>query len=171
MKADKRREEILSLLGNSENPIPATTLKDTFAVSRQVIVQDIAILRANGYDVIATNRGYILGNGNDGRATRVFKCRHSFEEIVTEGNLITDLGGKVEDIFVNHRVYGRITAKLDLSSRMHVEELYRSLVSGASKPLMSVTDGYHYHTVSAGSEEVLDEIAIALKKAGFLIEI
>ncbi|MDE7265367.1 MAG: DNA-binding transcriptional regulator, partial [Clostridia bacterium] len=87
------------------------------------------------------------------------------------GVLVINLGGKIEDIFVNHRVYGRISARLDLNSRIHVEELYRSLVSGASKPLMSVTDGYHYHTVSAQSESALDDIEQALRKAGFLIEI
>lgn len=169
MKAEKRREEILSLIGNTENPIPANVLKERFDVSRQVIVQDIAILRANGYDITSTNRGYFLGRS--AKATRVFKCRHTFDEIVDEGYLIIELGGRIEDIFVNHRVYGRISARLDLQNRTHVEELYRSLVSGASKPLMSVTDGYHYHTVSAESEEALDKIELKLRERGFLIEI
>lgn len=169
MKAEKRREEILSFIGNAENPIPASVLAERFAVSRQVIVQDVAIIRANGYDVTATNRGYVLNS--EIRATRVFKCRHSFEEIVDEGVIIIEAGGRVDDIFVHHRVYGRISARLDLISRTHVEELYRSLVSGASKPLMSVTDGYHYHTVSADSEETLDRIETALRARGFLIEI
>lgn len=169
MKSDERRQEILSLLGNTENAIPANVLSEKFSVSRQVIVQDIAILRANGYDITSTNRGYLLNTGLG--ASRVFKCRHSFEEIVDEGALVIGLGGKIEDIFVNHRVYGRISKRLDLISRIHVEELYRSLVSGASKPLMSVTDGYHYHTVSAPDESTLDKIEAALRKAGFLIEI
>ena len=169
MRGDGRRQEILSLLGNTDNPIPANTLKERFAVSRQVIVQDIAILRANGYDIISTNRGYVL-NGK-ARATRVFKCRHTFEELVEEGSLIIENGGRIEDIFVNHRIYGRITARLELYNKMNVEELYRSLVSGASKPLMVVTDGYHYHTVSADSEEVLDGIETKLRDRGFLIEI
>ena len=169
MKAEKRREEILSFIGNAENPIPASVLAERFAVSRQVIVQDIAIIRANGYDVTATNRGYVLNSKI--QATRVFKCRHSFEEIVDEGALIIEAGGKVEDVFVNHRVYGRISSRLDLINRTHVEELYRSLVSGASKPLMSVTDGYHYHTVSAEDEATRDGIERALRERGFLIEI
>lgn len=169
MKSDKRRAEILSFIGNTDNPVPASVLKDKFGVSRQVIVQDVAILRANGYAITSTNRGYILNTKP--QAVRVFKCRHSFEEIVDEGLLIIGAGGKVEDIFVNHRVYGRITARLDLHNKTHVEELYRSLVSGASKPLMSVTDGYHYHTVSADSESVLDEIENLLRERGFLIEI
>ena len=101
----------------------------------------------------------------------MFKCRHSFDELVEEGALIIELGGRIEDIFVNHRVYGKISARLSLHNRMHVEELYRSLVSGASKPLMIVTDGYHYHTVTADSEETLDKLENKLRERGFLIEI
>ncbi len=169
MKGEKRREEILSLIGNTDNPIPANVLKERFKVSRQVIVQDIAMLRASGFDITSTNRGYVLGR--TARAARVFKCRHSFEEIVDEGVLVIEAGGRIEDIYVNHRVYGRISAKLDLNNRTNVEELYRSLVSGASKPLMSVTDGYHYHTVTAETEEILDDIEEKLRDRGFLIEI
>ncbi len=169
MKAHERRKEILSLLGNSSSPIPAGVLSEKFAVSRQVIVQDIAILRANGYDVISTNRGYYIGGAM--RAQRVFKCRHRLDELVEEAELIINNGGRVEDVFVNHRVYGRISARLDLITKTHAEELHRSLVSGASKPLMSVTDGYHYHTVSADSEQALDAIENALRERGFLIEI
>lgn len=169
MKASERRKEILSLLGNSSAPIPAGLLSEKFAVSRQVIVQDIALLRANGYDIIATSRGYYIGGAI--RAQRIFKCRHTLDELVEETELIIDNGGRIDDVFVNHRVYGRISARLDLITRMHAEELHRSLVSGASKPLMSVTDGYHYHTVSADSEQSLDRIEGALRSRGFLIEI
>ncbi len=169
MKAEERRKEILALIGNSDNALPASFLAEKLGVSRQVIVQDIAILRANGYDIISTNRGYILGTPNT--AARVFKCRHTFEEIPEEGYMIINLGGRVEDVFVNHRLFGRISARLELYNATHVEELYRSLKSGASKPLMSVTDGYHYHTVAAPDEATLDKIGNALKERGFLIEI
>ena len=169
MKAELRRKEILAIIGNSDNALPASTLAEKLGVSRQVIVQDIAILRANGVDVIATNRGYLIKTKT--AATRVFKCRHTFEQILDEGFLIIELGGRIEDIFVNHRVYGRISARLELYNKTHVEELYRSLVSGASKPLMAVTDGYHYHTVTAANEKILDAIADALRRNGFLIEI
>ena len=170
MKADSRRKEILAIVGNSDNALPAAVLAEKLGVSRQVIVQDIAMLRANGYDIISTNRGYLLA-AKKSAASRVFKCRHSFEQIVDEGCLIISFGGRVEDVFVNHRVYGRITPRLELYNNTHVEELYRSLVSGASKPLMAVTDGYHYHTVSASDEASLDRIENALRDAGYLIEI
>ncbi len=169
MKATERRAEILSLIANSEQPVPANVLKEKFNVSRQVIVQDVAILRANGFDVIATNRGYVVSARAS--CSRVFKCRHTLEQLVDEGNLVIGLGGKIDDIFVNHRVYGRITARLDLKTTTDIEELYRSLVSGASKPLMSVTDGYHYHTVFAEDEQTLDAIERALREKGYLIEI
>ena len=169
MKSEQRRSEILSLIGNSRNPVPANFLSEKYNVSRQVIVQDIALLRAQGYVVISTNRGYVLGSGLG--AERVFKCRHTLEELVKESEIIIACGGKVEDISVNHRVYGKISARLELSTLRHAEELYRSLVSGASKPLMSVTDGYHYHTISADSEQALDNIENSLREAGYLIEI
>ncbi len=169
MKAHERRAEILSLIGNSQNPVAANFLSEKYSVSRQVIVQDIAILRAQGYGVISTNRGYVLGSGL--RAERVFKCRHTLQELVDESEIIISRGGRVEDITVNHRVYGKISARLELTSLRHAEELYRSLVSGASKPLMSVTDGYHYHTVSGENEQSLDEIEAALREKGYLIEI
>lgn len=169
MKPTERRSEILSLIANGSNPVTANYLSERFSVSRQVIVQDIAILRANGYSVISTNRGYVTEGG--ARAERVFKCRHTLDKLVEESKIIISLGGVVEDVFVNHRVYGKISAKQGLSTLRHAEELYRSLASGASKPLMSVTDGYHYHTVTADTEKQLDEIGSALKAAGFLIEI
>lgn len=169
MKANDRRAEILSLIGNSRNPVPANFLSEKFSVSRQVIVQDIALLRAQGYGVISTNRGYVLGTGLG--AERVFKCRHTLQELVAESEIIISNGGVVQDIAVNHRVYGKISARLELSTMRHAEELYRSLVSGASKPLMSVTDGYHYHTVTADSDEILDKIESELRSAGYLIEI
>lgn len=169
MKAHERRAEILSLIGNSQNPVAANFLSEKYSVSRQVIVQDIAILRAQGYGVISTNRGYVLGSGL--RAERVFKCRHTLQELLDESEIIISRGGKVEDISVHHRVYGKISARLELSTMRHAEELYRSLVSGASKPLMSVTDGYHYHTVSGENEQMLDEIEAALREKGYLIEI
>ena len=169
MTTAERRAEILDILKSSDSPVPARELAARFGVSRQVIVQDIALLRANGYDIIATSRGYYIGGAI--RAQRIFKCRHTLDELVEEAELIIDNGGRIDDVFVNHRVYGRISARLDLITRMHAEELHRSLVSGASKPLMSVTDGYHYHTVSADSEQSLDRIEGALRARGFLIEI
>lgn len=169
MKSEERRNKIVAYLKNAALPVSAGALSEQFGVSRQIIVQDIAMLRANGYDVISTSRGYVLDGG--GLKSRVFKCRHSLDELVPEAEIVISAGGRIEDVSVSHRVYGTISARLGLSTVTHAEELYRSLKSGASKPLMSVTDGYHYHTVTADSEETLDRIESALRNAGFLIEI
>ncbi|MCD8205689.1 MAG: transcription repressor NadR [Clostridia bacterium] len=169
MNAETRRGEILSLIANSDGPVPANVLKERMGVSRQIIVADVAALRAKGYDVIATNKGYVLSSAP--MATRVFKCRHSLEDIVPEAEIIIERGGVIQDIYVNHRVYGKISARLDLKTKTDAEELLRSLRSGASKPLMSVTDGYHYHTVMASTEEALFDMENALRRAGYLIEI
>lgn len=169
MKASERRSEILSFLYNAKQPVPAGALSAKFGVSRQVIVQDIAILRAEGGAVTSTSRGYVVDAEN--RVKRVIKCRHTLDGLIDEGRIIISNGGRVEDIFVNHRVYGKISANLNLNTMTDVEELYRSLVSGASKPLMSVTDGYHYHTVTTDSEEDMDRIERSLREAGTLIEI
>ena len=123
MKSEKRRQEILSLLGNAETAVPAAVLAERFNVSRQVIVQDIAIMRANGYDIISTNRGYLLTARK--QVTRVFKCRHTFEELMEEGGIIIDAGGAVEDVFVNHRIYG---SRRDSQVRIHILHSFDSVV-------------------------------------------
>lgn len=169
MKAADRRRLIIEYISGAQSAVSANALSEKFGVSRQVIVQDIAILRANGHEVISTSRGYVL-DGNS-LATRVFKCRHTLDQLVDEAEIIISRGGRIEDVSVSHRVYGKISAHLGLTTITHAEELYRSLKSGASKPLMSVTDGYHYHTVCAESEAKLDEIENALRSAGYLIEI
>ena len=117
MNGEERRRGILNALGQA--PLSATKISEKFGVSRQVIVQDIALLRAGGHPVIATNRGYIL---SEKRCERVFKVRHTDEETGEELLLIVDAGGTVEDVFVNHKVYGRISADMHVHSRAQIEE-------------------------------------------------
>lgn len=167
MEREKRRDRILSALGAGNEPQSAGALGDRFGVSRQVIVQDIALLRASGVPIVSTNRGYILASRR--QAARIFKVRHTEAEVGEELELIVSLGGVVKNVFVNHRVYGHIEAELNIETRVHAAEFVRSL-GGASRPLMLVTEGYHYHTVVAPDEETLDRIGFALKERGFLVE-
>ena len=167
MEREKRRDRILSALGAGNEPQSAGALGDRFGVPRQVIVQDIALLRAAGVPIVSTNRGYILASRR--QAARIFKVRHTEAEVGEELELIVSLGGVVKNVFVNHRVYGHIEAELNIETRVHAAEFVRSL-GGASRPLMLVTEGYHYHTVVAPDEETLDRIGFALKERGFLVE-
>ena len=165
MSGEERRKAILNRLGGE--PVSAARLAEAFGVSRQVIVQDVALLRAEGIPVLSTSRGYIRAGG--GRATRVFKVRHGDDEVLDELQLIVDAGGRVEDVYVWHKVYGKISAPMGIDSRRKAEEFVKKIESGVSAPLKNITGGYHYHTVSAESEAVLDGIAAELRAHGFFV--
>ena len=164
---EARREEILKALTSADAPMAGASLAQAAGVSRQVVVQDIALLRSQGWPISSTNRGYVLEREAT-RPTRLFKCHHSVEETADELNLIVDLGGHVRDVLVNHRVYGKLSCELGIASRRDVRAYIDQIHSGKSSPLMLITSGYHFHHVTAESEEVLDEIGDALAQAGFL---
>lgn len=166
MTGNERRNQILKMLIESDSPLSGQALGQELGVSRQVIVQDIALLRTAGKQIESTNRGYVLKSSAD--PIRRLKVRHTNEETETELNAIVDLGGNVLDTVVNHRTYGRIEAQLGIRSRRDVRAFMHKLETGVSAPLMNVTDGYHFHHISAESEEVLDEIEAALEDLGFI---
>ena len=168
MTGSDRRQEILKNIKESDRPVSGSKLAKDYDVSRQVIVQDIALLRASGYDIISTNRGYVLEGQTC--AERVFKVRHTDEQLETELFTIVDLGGQVKNVMVNHKVYGHIEAELGITSRRKVKEFLEDIESGKSTPLKNITSDYHYHTVTADSEETLGMIEDELRKLGFLVE-
>lgn len=129
MTTAQRREEILALLNQADAPIAAKDLAARFGVSRQVIVQDLAVIRASRPNIISTNRGYILQQQETG-CLREFKVRHTPEQAGQELNLIVDHGGRVKNISISHRVYGRITAEMDIRSRQDVQEFLQALAGG-----------------------------------------
>ena len=166
MNAEARRKEIVKCLKGSVSPISASRLAEQFDVSRQVIVQDIAIIRAGGVPVASLARGYVLEQQEV--CKRVFKVQHSDEDVEKELNLFVDLGGIVDDVFVYHKVYGLVRGDMDIRSRRNVQQFLDDIASGKSSLLKNVTSGYHYHTILADSEETLDLIEKALKENGFL---
>lgn len=168
MNGQERREKILNAMSASTAPISGSALAGTFDVSRQVIVQDIALLRAAGHNIISTNRGYALLN-KPSNAARVFKVSHTDEQLGEELNSIVDMGGTVADVFVNHKVYGRLKVDMNIKCRRDVNEMVIGIESGKSSPLKNLTSNYHYHTITAESEEILDEIEKMLDEKGFLI--
>lgn len=165
----ERRKRIVTLLKSSTVPYSGTSLGRELSVSRQVVVQDIALLRTEGYKILATARGYMLDA--EIKTERVFKVHHSNEQTELELNTIVDLGGTVDTVMVNHKVYGKVEAELGIRNRRDVRKFLENLDSGKSVPLMNITSGYHFHRVTAESEQVLDEIEQALKSLDFLAEI
>ena len=155
MSGKERREEILQRITNSKTPVSGAALAKSCEVSRQVIVQDIALIRAAGYDVIATNRGYI--------------CSSTVREMQDELNTIVDFGGVVLDVIVRHEVYGELRAELNISSRNKVALFMEEIRQGKSRPLKNITSGEHFHTVSADSAQTLDLIEEELRKKDYLV--
>lgn len=171
MTGEERRRKIIEILKKSDGAIPGSKLADELGVSRQSIVTDIALLRARNAGLISTNSGYMLEKQDDRtKATRIFKVSHTDEQLEDELTCITDLGGIVLDVFVQHKVYGTISAPLNISSKRDIQNFLADLKSGVSTPLKNITNNFHYHTVEAKSESVLDEIESALRAKGYLLE-
>lgn len=168
MTGTERRTTIVEQIQNSKTPVSGTALAKQCDVSRQVIVQDIALIRAAGYDIISTNRGYILNAPH--ALSRVFKVHHTDEQLEEELYSIVDLGGCVANVMVNHRVYGHMEAELGINSRRKAMAFIDDIKNGKSSPLKNITSNYHYHRVEADSEETLDMIEEMLKEKKFLVQ-
>ena len=167
MKVAERRKAIVNLLLSAKEPISGGELARRFDISRQIIVQDITVLKGSGYEILSTNQGYVLQKSP--LAERIFKVKHSSEQTEDELSCIVELGGTVVDVFVWHKVYGKIEAALNIFSHMQIKQFLEGVRTGKSTELMTITGGYHYHTVRADSETVLDSIESALAERNYLV--
>ena len=168
MNTEQRRQKILQLLQQADTPLSGSALAKILGVSRQIVVQDMAMLRLQTEEeIVSTYQGYVLMKKHP-ICTRVFKVRHSADRTEEELQLIVDLSGKVEDVFVYHRVYGVVKGQLNIASRRDVQAFMQRLADSSSAPLMQITDDFHYHTVTAADEETLDLVEAKLKERGFL---
>ena len=163
-----RRDKILESIKNSSSPVSATQLSKMMGVSRQVIVGDVALLRAEGKEIISTPRGYVSGSKQKS-VTRRIAVNHTAEDTQTELYTLVDEGCTVEDVIVEHPIYGQLIGGLRLSSRYDVDEFIRRSEEENATPLSTLTEGIHLHTLSANSEEQLDRAIEKLKKLGFLL--
>lgn len=164
-----RRKKLLDILTNSAHPVSGSNLAKSLGVSRQVIVQDIALLRAVNKNILATTRGYVLYSNDTPTYHRSYCVNHDDDAIEDELNTMIDNGGKVLDVVIEHDVYGQISANLILESRRDVANFCQLLKTTNSKPLNIIAGGIHYHTVEARSEVILDNIGRALKEKGYLV--
>ena len=167
MKVAERRKAIVNLLLSAKEPISGGELAQRFNISRQIIVQDITVLKGTGYEILSTNQGYVMQKSP--LAEKVFKVRHTTDQTEDELSCIVDLGGTVVDVFVWHKVYGRIDAPLNIFSQMQIKQFLEGVRTGQSTELMHITGGYHYHTVRAESEAVLDRIEAALAERNYIV--
>lgn len=169
MESNERREQLWKLLSESKEPLSGTALAQKLNVSRQVIVQDIALLRAVNKNILSTAKGYLLYHPEPKRATRCFSVCHNTSQIEDELCSIVDHGGNILDVIVSHPIYGTISADLIIKNRSDVHDFVRKVTEKQTVPLKELTNDYHFHTVEADSEQILDEIEEVLKEKGYLI--
>lgn len=169
MDAGARRERIREMLSAASAPVSAASLAGTLGVSRQVIVGDVALLRAAGLNVSATPRGYLLRPEERG-LLRTVACRHTVREMEAELNAMVDNGCTVLDVIVEHPVYGQLTGTLRLSSRYDVGQFAARCGSTAAPPLSLLTEGIHLHTLSCPDENAFRRVLQALREMNILLE-
>lgn len=169
MSGIERRNEIFQILLRADSPVSAAALATKFSVSRQVIVGDIALLRAAGTEVSATPRGYVLPQNEEG-ITCTIACVHGSDGIEKELQIIVDNGCSALDVMVEHPVYGVLSGQLSVSSRYDLGEFMKTVAKYGAKPLSDLTDGVHFHTMKCPDPEARDRVLEELKKAGILLE-
>ncbi len=168
--SDERRRLIIDKLTNSEAPIIGSELAEMFDVTRQVIVQDIAIIRASGIPVLATSSGYIIQTYvNTNKQIRTFVSKHvGFDRMEEELSIIVDYGGRIIDVIVEHPVYGEIVGTLHIESHDDIKNFVQKVKSFDAKPLSILTKGDHIHTIEVPSEKVFQLIINELREKGFV---
>lgn len=168
MEAASRRQAILDRLRTADRPVSASALAAGLNVSRQIIVGDIALLRAGGAEISATPRGYVLPRAADG-ITRTIACRHTLAQTGQELDILVDNGCTVLDVIVEHPVYGQLTGQLQISSRYDVEQFLARIRDSDAAPLSMLTGGLHLHTLCCPNEDAYTRACAALKAAGLLL--
>lgn len=171
MEGKERREAIINVLVEQKKPVTGTALAKKYGVSRQVIVQDIALIRAQGLHIISTGEGYLVSKNNEETIKRAITVKHSMNEIEDELNTIVDYGGHVLNVIVSHLVYGEIEVDMMIYSRKDVKKFINKMSSEDFVPLMHLTGGEHLHIIEAKDEETLDEIENELDRKGYLVKI
>ena len=171
MDGEQRREEIIRILSERSRPISGTELAKCLGVSRQVIVQDVALLRATNKNILSTNKGYVLFEPQleSEKCKKTVCVRHTTEQVLDEFYTIVDLGGKILDVVVEHDLYGQIAVDLIIANRQDAEEFYRKMINSQVKPLKELTQDIHYHTIVARDEAAMERIEEALLQKGYLI--
>ena len=167
MDSEARRRALSERLKGAQGPLSAAALARELSVSRQIIVGDVALLRAAGASVTATPRGYLLDRPLPG-LTRTVACLHSGADMERELTLMVDQGCTVENVIVDHPVYGQLTGPLKLSSRYDISEFIRKVEENSARPLSMLTDGIHLHTLRCPDEDTFQRTLAALEAAGFL---
>lgn len=169
MTSNQRREKLKQLLNNASAPLSASFLADKLSVSRQIIVGDVALLRAANVPVLATPRGYIMQTETSGNIYTI-ACNHSKADLLQELYAIVDCGCGILDVTVEHAVYGQISGQLQIFSRFDADVFWQKLNENEALPLSTLTGNSHLHTITCPSEKHYTNLINTLKCKKFLAE-
>jgi transcriptional regulator of NAD metabolism len=170
MNAEQRRNLIIEKLEKMSVPVCATSLAEEFGVTRQIIVADIALLRAGGFAIRSEHKGYIMDKPDESLMTKKIAVKHGKDMVTDEFYAIVDNGGKVLDVTVEHSVYGKISAEINVSSRYDADKFVNKINLSGVNPLSLLTHGLHIHTVAVENEESFLRIKDKLTELGIFIE-
>lgn len=169
MEATKRRDSIVSILSQENRPVSARKLAERLSVSRQIIVGDVALLRASGIDVIATPKGYVLESASmTNKFVGQLASDHSAAETKAELYAVVDNGGEVVDVIVEHPIYGELRGRLTISSRYDADRFMDTIESKQANLLSELTYGVHLHTIACADKKTFDRIKKELDTLGLL---
>ena len=169
MIASKRRESIVELLLREKAPIKGVDLAIKFNVTRQIIVKDVAILRAKGSNIIATPDGYMFNDDNGSRVRSIIAVNHDKDDMIKELEIVIKYGGIIEDVIVEHPIYGEIKGLLMIKNLNDLNRFKKSFDLSESTPLSSLTNGVHLHTISVDTKENMEFIKKELKENGLIL--
>lgn len=169
MNAQERRIEIQSVLKSRTIPIKGMELARIFGVSRQIIVQDMAILRAEGFPVIATPKGYITAREIKCGLIKQVAVKHSRERLAEELEIMLKHGAKVLDVIIEHPIYGEIRGTLNIKSSEDLNDFLKKVSNGDAESLCAMTNGVHIHTVEISSQQSFEAMMAELKSKQLLI--
>jgi uncharacterized protein len=169
MSSKERRKLIEELLIKRAEPQKGQDLAKEFKVTRQVIVKDIAILRAEGVSIIATPEGYITPKDEKNKLTRIIAVSHRSQSIEDELTCIVKFGGTIEDVIIEHPLYGEMRAMLMIKNLYDVQNFMEKFKEYKAEPLSALTGGVHIHTIKADNEETMERIINELKSRQYLI--
>jgi len=167
---EERRQQILKWMRVHGDPIRGGELANRLRVSRQCLVQDVAILRAGGEEIVATPRGYQLPRAKPKGYRAVLACQHKPEQTEEELQTLVDHGVRVLDVIVEHPIYGELRGALMLESRADVQDFLEQVRSSQAALLSALTGGVHLHTVEASRRDAISRAKTELRKRGILLK-
>ncbi len=168
MNGEDRKTIILQQLNKSCDPISATTFGNQLSVSRQVIVGDIALLRARGEQIIATPRGYIIEK--QPHQIYTIACKHTEAQLLDELYTIVDNECGIIDVTVEHSIYGQLSGPLYIFTRKDADNFAKKLSQENVQLLCHLTKDFHFHKICCPTVTHYNKVVSALRQKGFLVE-